>query len=290
LRNSQSARPRRLAAISHTKHVRPAKLEEIVRAKRLRPYTPEVIVPEALNPPVQLAKRNRSVTWLAGITIVLVVFLLVLPADIRTGFWHSLQDQAILVSMLLIFSLVAISFVWSDGQQLDTWVFLTFNVRWSHPLWLDRVMLGFTQVGNGFTTLAFAIILFLVSQRYLAYELILGTLTLWLTVMLVKAIAHRARPFIHLTQARIVGYKPRGRSFPSGHTSQSFFIATLIVQHFHVNVWIIILLYTIAMLVGITRMYVGAHYPRDVLAGAILGSAWGLLGVIFDGYVLNGIR
>jgi PAP2 superfamily len=30
--------------------------------------------------------------------------------------------------------------------------------------------------------------------------------------------------------------------------------------------------------VGITRIYVGAHYPRDVLAGAILGSAWGLLG------------
>jgi membrane-associated phospholipid phosphatase len=33
-------------------------------------------------------------------------------------------------------------------------------------------------------------------------------------------------------------------------------------------------------------MYVGAHYPRDVLAGAILGSAWGLLGGIVFGYVL----
>ena len=36
-------------------------------------------------------------------------------------------------------------------------------------------------------------------------------------------------------------------------------------------------------------MYVGAYYPRDVLAGAILGSAWGLLGVLVDGYVMNGI-
>ncbi len=290
MHRSKHPRPHKLAAIRHSKQARPAKLEEIVRGKRLRPYTPEVVVPDALNPPVQLVKRNRSVTWLAGTTVVLVVFLVVLPPDIRTAFWLRLESQAVLVSLLFIFSLVAISFVWSAGQKLDTWVFLTFNVRWSHPLWLDRVMLGFTQVGNGFTTLAFAIILFLVSQRYLAYELILGTLTLWLAVMLVKAIAHRARPFIHLTQARIVGYRPRGRSFPSGHTSQSFFIATLIVQHFHVNVWETILLYTIAMLVGITRMYVGAHYPRDVMAGAILGSAWGLLGVIFDGYVLNGIR
>ena len=290
MRRNQRPRPHKLEAINHSRHERPSNLEEIVRSKRVRPYTPEVILPEALNPPVQLIKRNRSVTWLAGITIVLVVFLLVLPADIRMNFWYSLQAQAILVSMLLIFSLVAISFVWTSGQKLDTWVFLTFNVRWSHPLWLDRVMLGFTQVGNGFATLAFAIILFLVSQRYLAYELILGTLTLWLAVMLIKVIAHRARPFIGLTQARIVGYRPRGRSFPSGHTSQSFFIATLLVQHFHTGVWIAILLYAIALLVGITRMYVGAHYPRDVLAGAILGSAWGLLGVIFDGYILNGFR
>jgi len=29
-------------------------------------------------------------------------------------------------------------------------------------------------------------------------------------------------------------------------------------------------------------MYIGAHYPRDVLAGAILGSVWGLLGVVMD--------
>jgi len=32
-----------------------------------------------------------------------------------------------------------------------------------------------------------------------------------------------------------------------------------------------------------------AHYPRDILTGAILGSAWGLLGVLDDGYVMNRI-
>ena len=56
------------------------------------------------------------------------------------------------------------------------------------------------------------------------------------------------------------------------------------IQHFHASVGVAVLLYTIALLVGITRMYVGAHYPRDVLAGAILGSAWGLLGAIVNGY------
>ena len=64
-------------------------------------------------------------------------------------------------------------------------------------------------------------------------------------------------------------------------------MATLMAQHFHTSAWMAFLLYAIALLVGITRMYVGAHYPRDVLAGAILGSAWGLLGGIVDPYVLE---
>jgi len=254
--------------------------------KRVRPHRPEVIIPGTLELPVQLVKRNRPVTWLAGVSIVLVVFLIFLPPDIRTVFWHRLQAQAILVSMLLIFSLLAISLVWSAGQRLDAWVFLSFNMRGSRPLWLDRIMLGFTQIGNGFITLAIAIILFFTSERFLAYMIILGTLTLWLVVVLVKFLIHRSRPFVRLAQARVVGYRPLGRSFPSGHTCQVFFMATLIAQHFHASVWVVFLLYAVALLVGITRMYVGAHYPRDVLAGAILGTAWGLLGVVVDAYVL----
>jgi membrane-associated phospholipid phosphatase len=150
-------------------------------------------------------------------------------------------------------------------------------------------MLGFTQAGNGFTSLVLALIFVLVGERFLAYELVLGTLTLWLAVMLVKVLVRRSRPFILLTQARIVGYREQGRSFPSGHTSQAFFIATLLAQHFHANIFGAILLYAAALLVAVTRMYVGAHYPRDVLAGSILGTAWGLLGVVFEGYVQNSL-
>jgi hypothetical protein len=66
--------------------------------------------------PAELVKRNLPVTWLAGITIVLGIFLVFLPYDIRMLFWYRLQAQSILVSMMLIFSLVAISLVWSGGQ------------------------------------------------------------------------------------------------------------------------------------------------------------------------------
>ncbi|WP_343390044.1 phosphatase PAP2 family protein [Candidatus Amarobacter glycogenicus] len=90
---------------------------------------------------------------------------------------------------------------------------------------------------------------------------------------------------MRLSQARIVGQRAGGRSFPSGHTSQAFFIATLVAGYLHAGVWAVCLLYASALLVGITRMYVG-RTTHGTLAGAILGSAWGLLGGIIGGYAL----
>jgi membrane-associated phospholipid phosphatase len=252
-------------------------------------HSPEIKVLEVWGRLTLWVSHHRPVTRLVALSVGLIVFLAVLPSYMRIVFWDGLQSHQILSGMLLVFSLLAISLIWSTGQHIDDWAFLFFNLRGLRPIWLDRIMLGFTQLGNGIASLGIALILLLAGNRLLSYELVLGTLTLWLVVELMKFLIHRSRPFILLTQTRIVGNRAIGRSFPSGHTSQAFFMATLMTQHFHLSVWIIFLLYTAALLVGITRMYVGAHYPRDVLAGAILGSVWGLLGVIINGYVLNGI-
>jgi membrane-associated phospholipid phosphatase len=219
----------------------------------------------------------------------LLVFWAILPPFIRTALFQGLLTYRYLTGMLLLFGLLSLSLLWSTGQFIDAWVFLYFNFRGQRPLWLDRVMLSFTQLGNGLVSMIIAAILFLLDNHHLAYEIILGTLTLWLTVEVVKAMIRRSRPFIKLIQTRIVGHRERGRSFPSGHTSQSFFIVALLIQHFQLGLWGVILLYTLALLVGVTRMYVGAHYPRDVLAGAILGSVWGALGAIVDAYFFAGI-
>lgn len=251
----------------------------------------EVDLPEERKLPVTdapgaLPVLNRPLAWAVGLALGLLLFLLWLPPYVRIYFWQRLLAQPILASMTVGFGLLALSLLWSAGQRVDAWAFLFFNLWGRRPPWLDLLMAGFTQVGNSLTSLALALILFFAGIRLLAYGIILGTLTLWLVVELVKALARRRRPFLRLTQARIVGRREGGRSFPSGHTSQAFFMATLLVGYFHPGVWTGSLLYTIALLVGITRMYVGAHYPRDVLAGAILGSAWGLLGGIVYGYGL----
>jgi membrane-associated phospholipid phosphatase len=222
-------------------------------------------------------------------SVSLLFFLAILPAFIRTALLRGLQAHQYLTSMLICFSLLALSLLWSTGQSIDAWVFLYFNLRGKRALWLDRIMLGFTQLGNGLFAIFVALVLLLVDIHRLAYEFILGTLTLWLFVELIKTIIHRSRPFVKLTQTRIVGPHVHGCSFPSGHTSQTFFMATLLFKHFQHYFWVTILLYSLAVLVALTRMYVGAHYPRDVLAGFILGSVWGILGVIVDTHYLIAI-
>jgi membrane-associated phospholipid phosphatase len=236
---------------------------------------------------ILVIREYRPVAWLVILITSLVLFLIWMPPPIRFIIWRGLVASGILSGMLLVFSLLALSLVWSAGQRIDVWGFLFFNLLGARPLWLDKVMLGITHIGSGIAAAALALVLFLAGDHLASYELILGTLTLWIVVELVKAIVRRSRPFIRLTQARIVGSRAIGRSFPSGHTSQAFFMATLMARHFQVNAWLVLLFYSVALLIGITRMYVGAHYPRDVLAGALLGSAWGLLGVLVDGYLFG---
>lgn len=254
----------------------------------LEPHAPERVKLAGRERLANFLNQPRHLAWSVIIAISLVVFLASLPDYIRAALLRGLQVQGPVAIMLFFFSLLALSLLWSRGQRVDAWVFLYFNVRGTRPLWLDWIMLGITELGNGLAALVIALVLFFVRENRLAYELILGTLTLWLVVELMKSIAHRSRPFVRLTQTRIVGYRASGLSFPSGHTSQAFFLATLLVQLYHVSLGVVILLYIVAVAVGITRMYVGAHYPRDVLAGAILGTVWGLLGGIVNASFLVG--
>ena len=84
-----------------------------------------------------------------------------------------------------------------------------------------------------------------------------------------KAAIPRRRPHDHALVA-----EPHTHSFPSGHATTSFACATLLaaaVPRLRVP------LYVLATAIAWSRVYVGVHYPLDVLAGAALGLAVGVL-------------
>jgi membrane-associated phospholipid phosphatase len=154
------------------------------------------------------------------------------------------------------------------------------NLRGFHSTWFDRLMWAATQIGNMVFAIVLATVSYFFINRRFAIGLMLGVLTAWLVVETIKAITDRSRPFNLLRETRIIGWREPGLSYPSGHTTQTFFIMSLLISQFHMPPLVATILYGIAAFVGFTRIYVGAHYPRDVLAGAILGLAWGILGTL----------
>ncbi|MBN2083616.1 MAG: phosphatase PAP2 family protein [Anaerolineales bacterium] len=228
------------------------------------------------------ARRRRPV-FLVLLAAGLILFLIRLPGGARASLATALRTHWELVLLLGLFALLTLSLIGSAGQRLDTRLFLLINLQ-AHPKWLDRFMGVATQLGNMLTALIAAFLLILWNNLGLAFEIILGTLTLWLVVETLKALTDRTRPFLDLEGTKVIGWREPGRSFPSGHTAQIFFLAALLSFRFSPGAWGIAALYAVAILVGFTRMYVGAHYPRDVIAGAVLGSVWGLLATLATPY------
>lgn len=88
-----------------------------------------------------------------------------------------------------------------------------------------------------------------------------------------KVAVGRARPRDDLGTAE---FNPFGgdQSFPSGHTSHAFAIASVIANHYD-ETWITYSSYTVAGLVGLARSYHGGHFASDILAGGIIGTMVG---------------
>ena len=229
--------------------------------------------------------HRRRPAFLLLLLMGLVLSIVWLPGDVRKSLWLALSAQRGLFSLLLIFALVTLSLIWSAGQRLDTWLFGLLNMQ-GYPKWLDRCMWLTTQLGNMLTAMIAAFLFFIFNDRPLAIVIVIGTFTLWLFVEIIKAIADRDRPFLTLNDTRVIGLPEKGDSFPSGHTTQIFFMTTLFIHYFRFGLGASIVLYIIAALVGFTRIYVGAHYPRDVVAGMVLGCVWGILATLIVSYWL----
>ena len=136
---------------------------------------------------------------------------------------------------------------------------------------LDRFMPRFTNLGGVVSTTLFILILLIFGKGKARIIGIQGAATLAISQTLtysLKSLLSRERPYNILKNLNTFGIILKDYSFPSGHTSASFSVATTIALNMP-KLSIVVL--TVALLIGISRVYLGVHYPTDVVAGIILG-------------------
>lgn len=157
-------------------------------------------------------------------------------------------------------------------DALDANLFLAVN-HLPHTHILNMLFYGLTAIFSGGT--AWFVLTGLAALRKprttgnLLREVVLPlTITNALVEIPIKGFFRRRRPFITIIQAIVIGKKPGSWSFPSGHSAAAFAGAWLLNQKFP-RWWP--LRYLVASLVGFSRIYLGDHYPGDVMSGSLFG-------------------
>ena len=153
--------------------------------------------------------------------------------------------------------------------------FLLFVQNHLRAGWLDGIMKAFTFLGNGgwfFIVLGVVLLAYPKTRRYGATVLLSLLVSFLILNLGIKPIVARMRPYDrYLDLIPLVGPE-KDFSFPSGHTGCAFAAAGALFFSLSKNQKGIkagALLF--AAWIGWTRLYVGVHYPTDVLGGMVVG-------------------
>jgi len=155
---------------------------------------------------------------------------------------------------------------------IDAVVFLFLNNTVANPVF-DFLMPIVTESDNWtipFVLIVLTLLIFGGKKGRIAVLLValIVTLSDQLSSHVLKPWIGRIRPCFVVEGVRLLIRQSRSFSFPSSHASNMAAVATLFSVKYPKFKWIYI---GIAILVGYSRIYVGVHYPFDVLAGGILG-------------------
>ncbi|MBI4068022.1 phosphatase PAP2 family protein [Candidatus Kaiserbacteria bacterium] len=168
----------------------------------------------------------------------------------------------------------------------DYTLFFALNGLAGHSAVLDAIVIFFASILQYFLVAAFLWLLFRQTKRG---KLLFGwTMAIAIVVMrygVIEAIRyfmHRPRPFLILSSHTLLSdgwfYADSSWSFPSSHAA--IFFALAMVVYLHNKKWGAAF-FVAAVLMGISRIVAGVHYPSDVIVGAGLGIVMALLAHYF---------
>ncbi len=156
--------------------------------------------------------------------------------------------------------------------ELDRSLFYMINHGWANPF-LDRLFPWATH-GDNLWPLLLLIILWLTisggrrGRLFLLAAAVGLILSDPITVRIIKPMVDRVRPCLELDDVRLLISRRGSPSFPSAHATNLFAVLTVLWHHHRPAAWVAA---PIAAFIALSRVYVGVHYPFDLVGGAILG-------------------
>lgn len=147
--------------------------------------------------------------------------------------------------------------------------------------WLTPIMeiISFLGKGGWFFIATALILCFKKSTRKIGVCILVAiALQVLFNNGMLKPLIHRTRPYEAYSDVlQLIGTKETDYSFPSGHTGIAFVWAYGLYISCNKKKWGIAAI-VLAILMGISRMYLGFHYPSDVLAAVVLGIVCAIMG------------